>query len=139
MDRRVFNLALGLSAIGLQVAALVAVVRWLGQTDWLFGHYQGPAFLVAVARWGAAFGVGTAVIWLVASWRSARANVAIGLVLLLLALPSALVLLGWAADATRKPRNWWEEPANFRKPPDDSEQKPDREQQPGSARTKGPG
>ena len=129
-DRRLLNLALGLIAIGLHVGALVSVVQWLSHTDWLFGHYEGPAFLVVTARVCAALGIGTSAIWLVSSLRSARVNLAMGFVLMFLSLPSALLLLGWAAEATRKPRNWWEEPGNYSKPTDPGRQKPDVDQRP---------
>jgi hypothetical protein len=138
MERRWFTLGLGLSAIGLQTAALVSLVQWFRHTDWLFGHYQGPASLVLTARVCAALGLGASVLWLIAGWRSARVHVGIALLLLFLALPSTLILLGWAAEATRPLRNSWDEPRNYWKP-DPEGQKPASEQQPGSARTKMPG
>ncbi len=86
---------IGLFAVVCHLLAAVCVVLWLGRTDWLFGHFQGPASLLVAALVWAGLGIAATVAYFS---RLARINWGLGCALIALALLSVLLALGALAE-----------------------------------------
>jgi hypothetical protein len=85
------SLAVSLAAVGCHLVAVLSFVVWLGQTDWLFGHFSGPRSLVTGALVWAALGIGGSVVWFI--W-SCRRNPVLAAALVVLSVLSGMVVLG---------------------------------------------
>jgi HEAT repeats len=62
---RGLQIAAVIGAVVLDILGIVYFVLWLGATDWLFGHTQGPPAYIITALWAAGAGLVATAIWLV--------------------------------------------------------------------------
>jgi NADH:ubiquinone oxidoreductase subunit 5 (subunit L)/multisubunit Na+/H+ antiporter MnhA subunit len=106
MTRRI-HVVVGLAATILNVVGIVCLLRWAAKTDFLFGHYEGPAICIVTALWTSLIGVIATVAWFLirlygkpASQRSTRVKPASsklmlfqGIALAVLLLPACLTVL----------------------------------------------
>ncbi len=106
MTRRI-HVVVGLAATILNVVGIVCLLRWAAKTDFLFGHYKGPAIYIVTALWTSLIGVIATVAWFLiglygklASRRSTtvksasfRLTLLQGIALAVLLLPACLTLL----------------------------------------------
>jgi hypothetical protein len=109
-------LGLALIAVVFDVAALVVLLVWWLSGDWLFGHYQGPAYLLVSARILGLLGLLTGIAWFAYSIRISHVNLLVIALLLLLSLPPALITMEWVFGYI--PRRGGPNPDPFNRPPD---------------------
>lgn len=52
-----------LTSFALNIVGLVLLIRWLSQTDFMFGHYSGPPALIFASMFLLAFGAVSGIVW----------------------------------------------------------------------------
>lgn len=99
MTRRI-HVVVGLAATILNVVGIVCLLRWAAKTDFLFGHYKGPAIYIVTALWTSLIGVIATVAWFLirlygklASRRSTTVKPASSRLMLLQGIALAVLLL----------------------------------------------
>ncbi|UCD50225.1 MAG: HEAT repeat domain-containing protein [Phycisphaerales bacterium] len=60
---RRIRVVVGLAATTLNIVAIVYFLRWVGQTDFMFGHREGPPSYILTAFWLALIGVIATAAW----------------------------------------------------------------------------
>ena len=59
------TVVLKILSIGLNVAGIAMFVRWLGRTDFMFGHFKGPPEWILMALGLCSVGLAAATAWIV--------------------------------------------------------------------------